>query len=269
MINKYTDSIGDRIDKLLKQKHLSKKELAKKLNISSNTITYWTKNQRIPTTEQLISLAETLEVSTDYILGLQPVPTINMDLASVCKYLNINEVSVNEIKKLTKESLYRKVIEDFTDNKSVLSDTTYTRTSKLHELLHLILEMDFNLFCQMDSANKIKKELSIDDVELLNYQNPNYQMFWESDEKVIVNLFQIQEKVKEFVKDFEKEKIQKIDNFKKIIPSTKPTIYTTFEREEIKNNSDNGYFVDYMEMNNQMENNEEDKQNENNVDSEV
>ena len=61
--------IGERIGLALKNADKKQKELAQHLNISDNTVSYFVNGSRTPNTEQIIKIADFLNVSADYLLG--------------------------------------------------------------------------------------------------------------------------------------------------------------------------------------------------------
>ncbi|CDG37216.1 XRE family transcriptional regulator [Acetivibrio thermocellus BC1] len=62
-------SLGKRIKELREEKGLSQIELAKLLNISNTTLSQYETNQRVPSDEIKIKLAEFFNCSVDYLLG--------------------------------------------------------------------------------------------------------------------------------------------------------------------------------------------------------
>lgn len=62
--------IGERLQELRKDRRLSQKELAKKLNLSPYTISSYERNCSDPNDEDKIKIAKLLNVSLDYLLGL-------------------------------------------------------------------------------------------------------------------------------------------------------------------------------------------------------
>ena len=58
-----------RVLELRKEKGLTQNQIAKALNVSQRTISFWEKGERECDLQQLIKIAEFFEVSTDYILG--------------------------------------------------------------------------------------------------------------------------------------------------------------------------------------------------------
>lgn len=67
-------SLGERIRVLRKAKKLSQDELASILDCHKNTISAWENDRDPPDRFFLVSLANCFGCSTDYLLGLSPVP---------------------------------------------------------------------------------------------------------------------------------------------------------------------------------------------------
>ena len=66
--------LGERLQKLRKTKGLSQKEVATALGISSAIISNYESNERVPSVENLVSLAGFYRCSTDYLLGFERNP---------------------------------------------------------------------------------------------------------------------------------------------------------------------------------------------------
>lgn len=62
--------LKDRLKELRQEKRLIQDELAKKLNISRNTITRYENGTRQPNINTVKKIAELFDVSTDYLLGI-------------------------------------------------------------------------------------------------------------------------------------------------------------------------------------------------------
>ena len=56
-------------DSLLKEKGISNYEMSRRTGISDSLIGYWRKGERVPKADNLVTIANFLEVSTDYLLG--------------------------------------------------------------------------------------------------------------------------------------------------------------------------------------------------------
>lgn len=62
--------LGEILGKLRTEMHLSQKQLAKKVGISSSMIALYETGNRFPSLPVLIDLSRVLGVSTDYLLGV-------------------------------------------------------------------------------------------------------------------------------------------------------------------------------------------------------
>lgn len=71
--------LGERICALRKERGWSQVELAKKLNVAKQTVSNWENENIQPSIEMLVRLAKILDVSTDYLLGLDAIPHLNTD----------------------------------------------------------------------------------------------------------------------------------------------------------------------------------------------
>ncbi len=63
--------IAERIREIRKDTKLTQTEFGNKLFVSQDTISLWESGKSLPTTENIIAIAETFDVSADYILGLK------------------------------------------------------------------------------------------------------------------------------------------------------------------------------------------------------
>lgn len=71
--------LGQRISELRSSMGWSQVELAKRLNISKQTVSNWENENIQPSIEMLIRISKLLNVSTDYLLGLDNVPQLNVE----------------------------------------------------------------------------------------------------------------------------------------------------------------------------------------------
>ena len=60
-----------RISEEIKASNLTQKQIAELLNISEGNITNWKKGENLPSVETLYRLCVILQVSADYLLGLE------------------------------------------------------------------------------------------------------------------------------------------------------------------------------------------------------
>lgn len=77
---------ANKLKELRKQSGLTQKQLADKIGVTTQTVSYYENQYRIPSPEMLIKLAQIFNVSADYLLG------INNE-----KFINISDLDDEEI----------------------------------------------------------------------------------------------------------------------------------------------------------------------------
>ncbi len=60
-----------RLTELLKENNISKRTLAKKIGVSAMSVSDWTNGNVQPTAENIYNIAVFLDISADYLLGLE------------------------------------------------------------------------------------------------------------------------------------------------------------------------------------------------------
>lgn len=86
--------IGTNINNLLALRNMTQKELAKRIGVTDNTISYFCNGKRTPNIEQIISISKVMNISADYILGLSETATSDKDLQYICDYTGLSDESV-------------------------------------------------------------------------------------------------------------------------------------------------------------------------------
>ncbi|MBQ2974603.1 MAG: helix-turn-helix transcriptional regulator [Clostridia bacterium] len=71
--------LGERIYELRMAHGWNQVQLAGKLNITKQTVSNWENDNIQPSVEMLVRIAKLFRVSTDYLLGLDDTPNINVD----------------------------------------------------------------------------------------------------------------------------------------------------------------------------------------------
>lgn len=66
------DTFGQRLVASREKYNLSQKELAERLGITPTRLNYWEKDKREPAIEMIKSIAQALDVDTNYLIGYQP-----------------------------------------------------------------------------------------------------------------------------------------------------------------------------------------------------
>ena len=60
---------GKRIEQLRKNKGLSRKQLAQRLNCAESTVSNYESEERMPSLEKVVKIAAEFHVSVDYLIG--------------------------------------------------------------------------------------------------------------------------------------------------------------------------------------------------------
>lgn len=84
--------LGNQIRELRLAFGWSQVELARRLNISKQTVSNWENDNIQPSVDMLIHLAEVFRVSTDYLLGREKIPRISIDGLSPVMVAHITQL---------------------------------------------------------------------------------------------------------------------------------------------------------------------------------
>ncbi len=91
-----------------KQKGISQKQLAEKLDVSQAAVTNWVKGKNAPDIEALIQICQLLNVPLEQLLGLEPAPKLSSeDRAFFQKYCRLDSSGKNMIGLLVDHELER------------------------------------------------------------------------------------------------------------------------------------------------------------------
>lgn len=94
-------TIAERVQDEMQRQNLTIAQLVKKTGMSQSTISEILIGKRTNLqSENLIKLSKGLNVSTDYLLGLTETWTTNDDYKEVYKEIGLNEVSIENIKRM-------------------------------------------------------------------------------------------------------------------------------------------------------------------------
>lgn len=106
--------LGERIQYLREENKLTQKQLAKKLNISTSSLSSYEQNARKPSVDTIIELAKFFNVTSDYILELTNKP-LNLDtildkekaICIVPPTIYSNEIAIKEYELLKDFLIYK------------------------------------------------------------------------------------------------------------------------------------------------------------------
>ena len=87
--------IGKRLSELFSRIDVRQKDLAEYLDVCPNMISYFKNGSRVPSTEQMIMIADFFGVSLDYLTGRSDTVCINPEKQFVCDYLDMPEQAVD------------------------------------------------------------------------------------------------------------------------------------------------------------------------------
>ena len=91
--------LNQRIKELRIAHSMNQVELARELSVSKQTVSNWENDNIQPSIEMLLKIADFFNVSTDYLLGNEPLKTINADGLSESEIAHINFI-ISDYKKL-------------------------------------------------------------------------------------------------------------------------------------------------------------------------
>ena len=104
-------NLGNNLQKLRKEKKLTQKQLAEKLNVTTVTIQNYENNRRIPNIQTLEKLANIFNVQIDYIMGKSKIKTFDMqivndDLKQINKLCENSNTEVSKIIRNIVDKMY-------------------------------------------------------------------------------------------------------------------------------------------------------------------
>jgi len=74
---------------------MTREQIAEKVGCDTSSITKYYNGDRYPKTDIIIKLAELFKCSTDYLLGVSNVATVDKDVQFICNYTGLKEETVN------------------------------------------------------------------------------------------------------------------------------------------------------------------------------
>lgn len=165
-MSNFKKNIGSRISAILEEKNIKQKDLASALGITANTISYFISGTRTPNTEQIILIANFLDVSTDYLLGTAKAKTTDIELKQICEYTGLSDKATDKLHKLedTSDLLLSAYVYP---NKKTFGENLFRviLTGEDLDKLNFLIEDDefYNLlyFIREYSRTRLKKELNI------------------------------------------------------------------------------------------------------------
>ena len=94
---------AERLKELRKQSHLTQVELAKRLGIGQSSYADWERGKKNPTQDNLVKLAQILNVSVDYLVGNTEDKEDRLDNIEILFRMNSKGLTEEEKKVFKKE----------------------------------------------------------------------------------------------------------------------------------------------------------------------
>ena len=142
--------IGKRLKELRTSEGLTQQELAKILNVSSMSISFYENEQRKPDSDFIISVSKYFGVSTDYLLGL--INAKDKENIDISKVTGLNDFSLTILEKSSKEK----------NNTAADIINTIVGMSSFKMLVNLINDKDIKEVQEYIADSKIKDILTMD-----------------------------------------------------------------------------------------------------------
>lgn len=129
----------------LMENKVTQQQLADVLNIKRQTISLYLNGVSLPPIEKLVDIANYFNVSTDYLLGLTDVKSVQADIKAMCEYTGLSEKSL-------------KVLNMYTDYKSIEALETYPFFKTVNKLIENAEESPVDHFLNKNNSMPLGME---------------------------------------------------------------------------------------------------------------
>ena len=138
---------SERFEKQLHKHGFTQIAFSEKSELSSGAISKYCNGTSMPGFYELRDIAKTLNISSDYLLGISDVPSLNRDIQSIAKQTGLSETSIRYLNKISKKTTSDIETPQKITNKTkramteISNGTDITDKYRLHAL-NFILEYD-------------------------------------------------------------------------------------------------------------------------------
>lgn len=140
--------LSTRIKMLRERERMSREDLAKEIGVSYSAIAMYERGEREPDSEKLLKIAETFNVTTDYLLGKKGI-SLKDELESKLKRLYLDEYEFKMAIKVFKNNYFY-----LNDNDDELFDISNNRDNI--ENAYKVLDDTFSVYLVDDNGHFIK-----------------------------------------------------------------------------------------------------------------
>jgi transcriptional regulator with XRE-family HTH domain len=241
MDNTLSKIVGQRINARLAERNKKQKELAAALNVTDNTVSYYCSGTRLPNTSQIKIIAEFLDCSADYLLGLSDTPTNDKDMRYMCDYTGLSEKAIRELRECINTEYYTDLVPDYQnlwimetipDFKEVLNQII--ESGCMRKVVGLISDYYRSMEMATDVCNDLLKPLEeinshnrVSGTDNMTIYEPLELIEILTEQKEIrLHYYEIQECLKSFVKHYREKTIKAYSDKTKEFN----TVYNEYER---------------------------------------
>lgn len=104
MSKNYGEIFGERLKELRQEYGFTIEAFANEVGISKSSVGYYENQNRLPDIATAAKMAEVLNVTTDYLVGLSSARTQAPKLKNICDHVGLSDKAVNMLARLKKEN---------------------------------------------------------------------------------------------------------------------------------------------------------------------
>lgn len=210
-----------RFRKLIDKSYLSRQSIAEKIGCDVSTITKQYNGDRKITTDYIVKYANYFEVSADYLLGLSDVPTTDKDVQFICDYTGLDLGAVMSLKTMKDVSCSLLQPVNLLFDSGEMSTMVYLIIGYLGDIKNQLAYLDK----AVENLKEGKADISL------------YKRCVEFSNKADLNLFKLQETIKDFVKEHckkDKEQIKLLsEEYKDLVQKNIGVLFEELNLENI------------------------------------
>ncbi|MDI3537685.1 MAG: hypothetical protein PWP30_2167 [Eubacteriaceae bacterium] len=98
----FTNVFKDRLKELIENSKYNQREVAEEIGISKQTISFYVNGKRLPDIDTVYKLCKFFKISSDYLLGLSDIKSMDIDIKEMSKETGLNDDSIERLKSLNK-----------------------------------------------------------------------------------------------------------------------------------------------------------------------
>jgi transcriptional regulator with XRE-family HTH domain len=94
----FTNVFKDRLKELIDKSEFNQREVAEKIGISKQTISFYVNGKRLPDIDTVYKLSKFFQVSSDYLLGLSDVQSLELDVKAIHEAIGLSDKAIEKLK---------------------------------------------------------------------------------------------------------------------------------------------------------------------------